>query len=131
MLTEAEAGTTVGILIKGVAKTDVERGQILTKPGSLKTYTKLKASIDMLPAAEGGRRTSFATGYRPQIYIWTGSYSGVVTLPAGKAEVSPGEKNVIVDIVLDKEAPLEKGTVITLREGGRTVGNGTVTALVK
>lgn len=130
MLTEAKAGDNVGLLLKGIEKTDVERGQVIIKPGSVKTYTKLKAKIDMLPAGEGGRRTPFATGYRPQIYIRTGSYSGVVTLPAGTAEVTPGEKGVLVDITLDKEAPLEKDQMITLREGGRKVGSAVITALV-
>jgi elongation factor Tu len=130
MLTEAEAGANVGLILKGIEKSDIERGQVIIKPGSVKTYTKLKATIDMLPAAEGGRKTSFATGYRPQIYIRFGSFSGVVSLPAGKTEVSPGEKGVAVDITLDKEAPLEKGQVITLREGGRAVGSAVITALV-
>ncbi len=130
LLTEAKTGENVGVLLRGVEKADVERGQVLAKPGSIKAFTRFKAKIDMATAAEGGRRTPFFDGYRPQIYARTGGFSGSITLPRGKVEVAPGEKGIEVEIVLTQATPLEKGQIVTIREGGRTVGSGTVIALI-
>jgi elongation factor Tu len=131
MLTETGTGATVGILLKDVEKTDVHRGQVLAKPGSVKAFTKFRARIDMLRPAEGGRSAPFTTGYRPQIYIRTGSFSGVMTLSEGKQAVSPGEKGVEVDIVISRSAALENGQTITFREAGRTIGTGLITSREK
>jgi elongation factor Tu len=127
--TEAGKGDTVGIVLKGVTKDDLSRGQVIAKPGSLKAASKFKATLDMVSALGGGRRTPFATGYRPQVFIRLGMFTGVVTLPAGVETVEPGAKGVEVEIELNSPAALEKGTAFELREGGRVVGKGTVLSL--
>ncbi len=129
-LTEAKAGDNVGLLLRGVEKTAVERGSVIAKPGSIKTFKRFKAKIDVLTTAEGGRAKPLATGFRPLVEIRTGSFSGVMTLSAGKAEIAQGEKGIEVEIELTQAAPLEKGTVIALREYGKTVAKGTVTAVI-
>jgi elongation factor Tu len=130
-LTEAKAGDNVGVLLRGVEKTDVQRGQVLAKPGSIRAFTKAKINFDLLTAAEGGRRTPIADGYRPQIMARTGSFSGTVTLLRGKTSVAPGDKGIEAEIELSEAAPLEKGQTIALREGGRNVGSATVLALIQ
>lgn len=130
MVTEAKAGDEVGLLLRGVDKAAVERGNVIAKPGSIKTFTKFKAKIDVLTTAEGGRAKPLPNGFRPLVEIRTGSFSGVLVLQAGKAELAQGEKGVEVEIELTQAAPLEKGTVIALREYGRTVAKGTVTAVI-
>ncbi|MBK9214919.1 MAG: hypothetical protein IPM59_04865 [Chloracidobacterium sp.] len=130
IVTEAKAGDNVGLMLRGVDKTAVERGNVIAKPGSINTFARFKAKIDVLSTAEGGRAKPLPTGFRPLAAIRTGSFSGVMTLPAGRAEAAPGEKGVEVEIELTQAAPLEKGTVIALREYGRTVAKGTVTEVI-
>lgn len=126
MVTEAEAGASVGLLLRGLGNTDVARGNVIAKPGSVKMATKLKARIDLLPTAEGGRKLPAASGFRPQVIIGKASNSGVITLPAGRAEIKPGDKGVEVEIVLDRASPVDDGVMITLRESGKTIGSGVV-----
>lgn len=130
MLPEAKAGDEVGMILRGIEKTAIERGDVIAKPGSIKAFTRFKAKVDVLSTAEGGRAKPLPTGFRPLAAIRTGSFSGVLTLPAGRAEAAPGEKGVEVEIELTQAAPLEKGTVISLREYGRTVAKGTVTEVI-
>ena len=130
MLTEAKAGDNVGLLLRGVEKTAVERGNVIAKPGSIKTFTRFKAKIDVMSVAEGGRAKPLPNGFRPLVEIRTGSFSGVLAVPAGKTEMAPGDKGVEVEIELTQAAPLEKGTVIALREYGKTVAKGIVTAVI-
>jgi elongation factor Tu len=130
VLTEAKAGDNVGLLLRGVEKTAIERGSVIAKPGSIKTYKRFKARVDVLTTAEGGRAKPLPNGFRPLIEIRTGGFSGVLKLPAGKAEAAQGEKGVEVEIELTQAAPIEKGTVIAFREYGKTVAKGTVTALI-
>lgn len=130
MVTEAKVGDNVGLLLRGVDKAGVERGNVIAKPGSIKTFTRFKAKIDVLTTAEGGRAKPLPTGFRPLVEIRTGSFSGVLTPPAGIAEIAQGEKGVEVEIELIQAAPLEKGTIFALREYGRTLAKGTVTAVI-
>lgn len=129
LVDEAKAGDTVGVMLRGVEKTDVERGQVIAFPGSVSTFTKFKAKIDAAAAAEGGRKTPFASGFKPQVMIRIGSFSGTVTLPAGKAKVAAGEKGVEIEIELTQPAVLEKGLPIALREYGKTIATGTVISM--
>lgn len=130
MVNESKAGDNVGLLLRGVDQAAVERGSVIAKPKSFKAYPRFKATIDILSTAEGGRAKPLPTGFRPLVEIRTGSFSGVLTLPAGKTEAAPGEKGVEVEIEMTKAAPLEKGTVIALREYGRAIAKGTVTVLI-
>lgn len=130
MVTEAKAGDSVGLMLRGVEKTAVERGNVVAKPGSIKTFTRFKAKIDVMSVAEGGRTKPLPNGFRPLVEVRTGSFSGVLTLPAGKTELAPGEKGIEVEIELTQAAPLEKGTAIALREYGRTIAKGLVIALI-
>ncbi len=129
MVDEAKAGDNVGVLLRGVEKTDVERGQILAKPGSIASHTKFKAKIDLTPAAEGGRKMPIASGFRPQVIIRTASFTGTLILAAGKAQAAAGDTAVEVEIELTQPAALEKGQVVTLREFGKTIASGVVTAV--
>ncbi|HMT07452.1 MAG TPA: EF-Tu/IF-2/RF-3 family GTPase [Pyrinomonadaceae bacterium] len=131
MLTEAKAGENVGIMLRGIEKTDVKRGQVLAKPGSIKAYTTFTATIELLSAKDAGRSTPMADNYRPQLQVRTSSFSATVKLPAGTSSVAPGTKGVVVQLTLTEPAPLEIGQVFAIREAGRTVGNGTVTKLLK
>lgn len=130
MVNEAEAGDNVGLLLRGVERTAVERGNVIAKSGSIKALTKFKAKIDVLSTAEGGRAKPLPNGFRPLVEIRTGSFSGVLTLPAGKTELAPGQKAVEVEIELTQAAPLENEIAIALREYGRTVAKGIVTAVI-
>ena len=129
LLDEARAGENVGVLLRGIKKTDVERGQVLAKPGSVKPHKKFKAEIYVLSKDEGGRHTPFFNNYRPQFYFRTTDVTGSVTLPAGVEMVMPGD-NVSVDIELISGVAMEKTMRFAIREGGRTVGAGRVTEIV-
>lgn len=129
-LDEARAGDNVGILLRGVNREQVQRGQVLAKPGSVTPHTKFKASVYVLTKEEGGRHTAFLTNYRPQFYFRTTDVTGVVTLPADVKMVMPGD-NVELTIELIHPIAIEKGTKFSIREGGRTVGAGTVNEILK
>ena len=126
----AEAGDNAGALLRGVAREEVERGQVLAKPGSVTPHTSFKASVYVLSKEEGGRHTPFFTNYRPQFYFRTTDVTGVIELPAGTEMVMPGDN---VDITVELIAPvaLEQGTKFSIREGGRTVGAGVVSEIIK
>ncbi|MEZ0091717.1 elongation factor Tu [Streptacidiphilus sp. EB129] len=125
----AEAGDNVALLLRGVQRGQVRRGQVVAAPGSIEVHTRFTARVYLLGSAEGGRRTPIASGYRPQFYLRTGDVVGDVTLPEGVAVALPGE-TVEVTVELGRPVPLEPGLGFAIREGGRTVGAGTVTALV-
>ncbi|MEA4932713.1 MAG: elongation factor Tu [Lawsonibacter sp.] len=121
----AEAGDNVGALLRGVAKTDVERGQVLCKPGSIHPHTKFKGQVYVLSKDEGGRHTPFFNNYRPQFYFRTTDVTGVISLPEGVGMCMPGD-NVDMDVELITPIAIEKGLRFAIREGGRTVGSGVV-----
>ena len=126
----AEAGDNAGVLLRGIAREDVERGQVLCKPGSVTPHTTFKASVYVLSKEEGGRHTPFFTKYRPQFYFRTTDVTGTIELPAGVEMVMPGD-NVEMTVELIAPVALENGTKFSIREGGRTVGSGVVTEIVK
>jgi len=130
LLDQGQAGDNIGVLLRGTKKDDVERGQVLAKPGSITPHTKFKAEVYVLNKEEGGRHTPFFNGYRPQFYFRTTDVTGVATLPAGTEMVMPGD-NVSLDIVLIAPIAMEKGVRFAIREGGRTIGAGTVTEVVE
>ena len=130
MLDEGMAGDNVGILLRGTEKDDVERGMVLSKPGSITPHTKFKAETYILNKDEGGRHTPFFNGYRPQFYFRTTDVTGVATLPEGTEMVMPGD-NVSLAIDLITPIAMEKGLRFAIREGGHTVGAGTVTDVVE
>ena len=125
-----QAGDNVGVLLRGINRDQVQRGQVLAKPGSVTPHTKFKASVYVLTKEEGGRHTAFLSNYRPQFYFRTTDVTGVITLPAGTDMVMPGD-NVELSVELIHPIALEKGTKFSIREGGRTVGAGTVNEIVK
>ena len=129
LLDQAEAGDNIGALLRGVERKDIERGQVLAKPGSIKPLTKYKGEVYVLSKEEGGRHTPFFNGYRPQFYFRTTDVTGVVTLEEGTEMVMPGD-NVHVNVELITPIALEEGLRFAIREGGRTVGAGVVTGLV-
>ncbi len=124
------AGDNVGVLLRGVSREDVVRGQILCKPGSVTPHTTFKAQAYILTKEEGGRHTSFLTNYRPQFYFRTTDITGVITLPDDVPMVMPGD-NVEFTVELIHPVAIENGTKFSIREGGRTVGAGTVTQIIK
>ena len=124
----AEAGDNAGVLLRGIGREDVERGQVLAKPGTVTPHKKFKASCYVLTKEEGGRHTPFFTNYRPQFYFRTTDVTGVIELPAGVEMVMPGD-NVEFDVELITSVALEKGTRFAIREGGRTVGSGVVSEI--
>ena len=126
----AEAGDNAGVLLRGINREDVERGQVLAKPGSVTPHTKFECQVYVLSKEEGGRHTPFFTNYRPQFYFRTTDVTGVVTLPAGTEMVMPGD-NVSMTVELIAPIALEEGTEFSIREGGRTVGAGKVTKIEK
>ena len=128
LLDFAEAGDNIGALLRGVAREDVNRGQVLAKPGSITPHTKFKAEVYVLSKDEGGRHTPFFTNYRPQFYFRTTDVTGVVNLPEGTEMVMPGD-NVEIDVELISPIAIEDGTRFSIREGGRTVGSGVVTVI--
>ncbi|MBM3313845.1 elongation factor Tu [candidate division WOR-3 bacterium] len=130
ILEDARAGDNVGLLLRGVAKDDVERGMVIAKPGSIKPHKKFKGEVYILTKEEGGRHTPFFPGYRPQFYIRTTDVTGSCALPAGVEMVMPGD-HVTMDIELISEVALEQNSKFAIREGGRTVGAGTVTEIVE
>jgi elongation factor Tu len=129
LLDQGQAGDNIGVLLRGTKKDDVERGQVLAKPGSITPHTKFKAEVYVLTKEEGGRHTPFFNGYRPQFYFRTTDVTGVATLPAGTEMVMPGD-NVGLEIVLIAPVAMEKGVRFAIREGGRTIGAGTVTEVI-
>jgi len=130
ILNEAIAGDNVGVLLRGVARDEIERGQVIAKPGTITPHTKFEASVYILKKEEGGRHTGFFTGYRPQFYFRTTDVTGVVTLPEGVEMVMPGD-NVEFTVELIKPIALEEGLRFAIREGGRTVGAGVVTKILE
>ncbi len=130
LLDEGRAGDNVGLLLRGVDRKEIERGQVMAKPGSITPHTKFKAEAYILTKEEGGRHTPFFTGYRPQFYFRTTDVTGVATLPQGIEMVMPGD-NVSMEIELITPIAMEKGLRFAIREGGRTVGAGTITDIVE
>jgi elongation factor Tu len=128
LMDEGEAGDAVGCLLRGVQREDVERGQVLAKPGSIKPYSKCSAEVYVLTKEEGGRHTPFFPGYKPQFYIRTTDVTGEIVLPEGVEMVMPGD-NIQMGLSLIAPVALEKGVRFAIREGGRTVGAGTVTSI--
>jgi elongation factor Tu len=129
-LDDGQAGDNIGVLLRGTDKDEVERGMVLAKPGSITPHHKFKASIYALKKEEGGRHTPFFTGYRPQFYFRTTDVTGNVKLPSGVEMVMPGD-NVNLEIALITDVAMEKGLTFAIREGGRTVGAGTVTDVLE
>jgi elongation factor Tu len=125
----AEAGDNAGILLRGIAKEDVERGQVLVKPGSITPHTKFRCEVYILSKEEGGRHTPFFNNYRPQFYVRTTDVTGSITLPEGTEMVMPGD-NVELTVELGSPVALEQGTKFAIREGGRTVGAGVVAEII-
>lgn len=128
LLDYAEAGDNIGALLRGVAREDVQRGQVLAAPGSITPHTKFKAEVYVLSKDEGGRHTPFFSNYRPQFYFRTTDVTGVVNLPEGTEMVMPGD-NVEMTVELIAPIAIEDGTRFSIREGGRTVGSGVVTEI--
>ncbi|MFT4579370.1 MAG: elongation factor Tu [Nitrospinales bacterium] len=130
LLDEGRAGENVGILLRGTKREEIERGQVLSKPGSITPHTKFKAEVYILTKEEGGRHTPFFNGYRPQFYFRTTDVTGVATLPAGVEMVMPGD-NVAMEITLITAVAMDKGLKFAIREGGRTVGAGVVGEIIE
>jgi elongation factor Tu len=130
LLDRGEAGDNVGVLLRGVGKEDVERGQVLCAPGTITPHKKFKAETYVLTKEEGGRHTPFFTGYRPQFYFRTTDVTGVISLNKGVEMVMPGD-NVAVEIELISSVAMEKESRFAIREGGRTVGAGVVTEVIE
>ncbi len=126
----AEAGDNAGVLLRGISREEVERGQVLAKPGSVTPHHKFKAAVYVLSKEEGGRHTPFFANYRPQFYFRTTDVTGVISLPEGVEMVMPGD-NVNIEVELIHSIALEQGTKFSIREGGRTVGAGNVTEIVE
>jgi elongation factor Tu len=130
LLDQGQAGDNIGVLLRGTKKDDVERGQVLAKPGSITPHTKFKGEVYILNKEEGGRHTPFFNGYRPQFYFRTTDVTGVANLPEGTEMVMPGD-NVNLNVELIAPIAMERGVRFAIREGGRTVGAGTVTDIVE
>lgn len=128
-LNEGQAGDNVGLLIRGIKRDEIQRGQVLAAKGSIKPHTHFKAEIYILSKEEGGRHTGFGNGYRPQFYIKTADVTGEILLPQGTSLVMPGD-NVAVEVKLGEKVALEKGTTFAIREGGRTVGAGFISEVI-
>ena len=130
ILDEGQAGDNVGCLLRGTKRDDIERGQVLCKPGSITPHTKFKAQVYCLKKEEGGRHTPFFNGYRPQFYFRTTDVTGVANLPEGTEMVMPGD-NVEMSVELIQPIAMNEGLRFAIREGGRTVGSGVVTEVVE
>jgi elongation factor Tu len=130
LLDSGEAGDNVGLLLRGIDKTDIKRGQVICKPGSITPHTEFKAEVYVLSKEEGGRHTPFFNKYRPQFYMRTTDVTGEVSLPEGVEMVMPGD-NVTITVKLIYPVAIEKGLKFAIREGGRTVGAGQVTEIIK
>ena len=128
LLDQAEAGDNIGVLLRGIQRNEIERGQVLAKPGTIHPHTKFKGQVYVLTKEEGGRHKPFFSKYRPQFYFRTTDVTGVITLPAGTEMVMPGD-NVVMDIELITPIAVEKGLKFAIREGGKTVGAGVVTEI--
>jgi elongation factor Tu len=129
ILDRGEAGDNVGLLLRGIEKTDIRRGMVICKPGSVKPHTKFKAEVYILSKEEGGRHTPFFNKYRPQFYFRTTDVTGEITLPAGVEMCMPGD-NLTIDVTLLNAVAMDKGLRFAIREGGRTVGAGQVTEIL-
>jgi elongation factor Tu len=130
LLDEGQAGDNIGVLLRGIKREEVERGQVLAKPGSITPHKKFNAQVYVLTKEEGGRHTPFFTGYRPQIYVRTTDVTGVIKLPDGVEMVMPGD-NINMEVELISTIAMEKGMRFAIREGGRTVGAGAVTDIIE
>jgi len=130
ILDQGQAGDNVGLLLRGTKRDDVERGQVVAKPGSIKPHTKFKAEVYVLSKEEGGRHTPFFNGYRPQFYFRTTDVTGVATLPEGVEMVMPGD-NVSIEVNLITPIAMEKEIRFAIREGGRTVGAGVISEIIE
>jgi len=130
LLDEGRAGDNIGALLRGIDKDEVERGQVLAKPGSIKPYKKFKAEVYVLAKEEGGRHTPFFNGYRPQFYFRTTDVTGVATLPEGTEMVMPGD-NIKLVVQLIMPIAMDEGLRFAIREGGRTVGAGVVAKILE
>jgi elongation factor Tu len=129
LLDEGRAGDNIGCLLRGLKKDDIERGQVLAKPGSITPHTKFKGEVYVLKKEEGGRHTPFFTGYRPQFYFRTTDVTGTALLPTGVEMVMPGD-NIEMDVELIAPIAMEEGLRFAIREGGRTVGAGVVAKVI-
>ncbi|UOY91476.1 elongation factor Tu [Ectobacillus sp. JY-23] len=130
LLDQAQAGDNIGALLRGVARDDIQRGQVLAKPGSVKQHTKFKSEIYVLSKEEGGRHTPFFNNYRPQFYFRTTDVTGIMQLPEGTEMVMPGD-NIEMSVELIAPIAVEEGTKFSIREGGRTVGHGVVATIIE
>ena len=130
LLDQAEAGDNIGVLLRGIQRNEIERGQVLAKPGTIHPHTKFKGQVYVLTKEEGGRHKPFFSNYRPQFYFRTTDVTGVITLPAGTEMVMPGD-NIVMDIELITPIAIEKGLRFAIREGGRTVGSGVVSDIIE
>ncbi|MEN7548249.1 elongation factor Tu [Rapidithrix thailandica] len=130
ILDRGEAGDNVGLLLRGIEKTDIKRGMVICKPGSVTPHTKFKAEVYVLSKEEGGRHTPFFKGYNPQFYFRTTDVTGTISLPDGVEMVMPGD-NITITVELQKEIAMEQGLRFAIREGGRTVGAGQVTEIIE
>ena len=130
LLDQAQTGDNIGALLRGVQRTEIERGQVLAAPGSVKPHTKFKGQVYVLKKEEGGRHTPFFNGYRPQFYFRTTDITGTLNLPAGTEMCMPGD-NIVMDIELINKVAIEEGQRFAIREGGRTVGSGVVTEIIE
>jgi elongation factor Tu len=130
LLGEARAGENVGVLLRGIKKDEVERGQVLSKPGTIQPHTKFKGEVYVLTKEEGGRHTPFFTNYRPQFYFRTTDVTGSLTLEDNIEMVMPGDR-VTVSVELGKPVAMEQGLTFAIREGGRTIGSGRVAEVVE
>jgi elongation factor Tu len=130
MLDQGQAGDNIGVLLRGIGRTDVERGQVLAKPGSITPHRKFKSEVYVLRKDEGGRHKAFFPGYRPQFYLQTMDVTGAITLPAGVEMVMPGDRvNLFVELITP--VALEQGSKFAIREGGLTVGAGVITQVLE
>ena len=130
ILDQGQAGDNVGCLLRGTKREEIERGQVLCKPGSITPHTKYKAEVYILKKEEGGRHTPFFTGYRPQFYFRTTDVTGTAKLPEGTEMVMPGD-NITMEIDLIQPIAMDQGLRFAIREGGRTVGSGVVTEVIE
>jgi elongation factor Tu len=130
LLDQIQAGDNVGVLLRGVDKDEVERGQVLSKPGSITPHTEFSSQVYVLSKEEGGRHTPFFSNYQPQFYFRTTDVTGQVTLAEGTEMVMPGD-NTVMNVVLEKPIAMEEGLRFAIREGGRTVGAGRVINISK
>ena len=130
LLDYAEAGDNIGALLRGVAREDIQRGQVLAKPGTITPHSKFKAEVYVLSKEEGGRHTPFFSNYRPQFYFRTTDVTGIINLPEGVEMVMPGDNTEMI-VELISTIAIEEGTRFSIREGGRTVGSGVVSTITE